>query len=247
LVSLEDSLMRIFAVDAIKKVMGRFNIPEDEPIENKLITNSLEKAQEKIEGFNFDARKHVLEFDDVLNFQRNIIYDKRRKILLGGGDEIKEYLSETEADLSKMPFDRSEVVEILRRVILQTIDLFWIDHLEMMEYLRGSVNLRAYGQRDPLVEYKKDGLRFFREMEASIAGQIGEFIISLDLKALLAVKQTPIEAGAREITNHQKPISHEPEVGRNDPCPCGSNKKFKKCGLLNTEEHQRLMAEKSKV
>ncbi|KKT15109.1 MAG: Protein translocase subunit SecA [Parcubacteria group bacterium GW2011_GWC1_43_30] len=89
LVSLEDSLMRIFAVDTIKKMMGRFNIPEDEPIENKLITNSLEKAQEKIEGFNFDARKHVLEFDDVLNFQRAIIYGHRRKILVGGQSEIE--------------------------------------------------------------------------------------------------------------------------------------------------------------
>ncbi|MEK7148092.1 MAG: preprotein translocase subunit SecA, partial [Patescibacteria group bacterium] len=207
LVSLEDSLMRIFAVDAIKKVMGRFNIPEDEPIENKLITNSLEKAQEKIEGFNFDARKHVLEFDDVLNFQRNIIYSRRRNVLLGGEKEILEFLSEMKETLpedankklteklSQSEIQEPAVIGALRRIILQTIDLFWVDHLEMMEYLRSSVNLRAYGQRDPLVEYKKDGLRFFREMEASIAGQIGEFIISLDVNALLAVKQTPIEAG----------------------------------------------------
>ena len=166
LVSLEDSLMRIFAVDAIKSMMGRFNIPEDEPIENKLITNSLEKAQEKIEGFNFDARKHVLEFDDVLNFQRGIIYSRRRKILLGGRLELEEYLSEAkehleidmkeklEEKISRVALDTPGMLEILQRVILQTIDLFWVDHLEMMEYLRGSVNLRAYGQREPLVEYK---------------------------------------------------------------------------------------------
>src|SRR3989344_4309630 len=155
LVSLEDSLMRIFAVDTIKKMMGRFNIHEDEPIENKLITNSLEKAQEKIEGFNFDARKHVLEFDDVLNFQRKIIYEKRRKILVGGKAELMEFLTgltetlepevgeKMNEKLSQTVLDTPEILEVLRRVILQTVDLFWVVHFGMMEYLRGSVNLRA--------------------------------------------------------------------------------------------------------
>ncbi|MDO8565334.1 MAG: preprotein translocase subunit SecA [bacterium] len=240
-VSLEDSLMRIFAVDAIKSMMGRFNIPEDEPIENKLITNSLEKAQEKIEGFNFDARKHVLEFDDVLNFQRGIIYGKRRKILMGSAEDIQEYLTETGADLSKVPFDNQDVVNVLQRVILQTVDMFWVDHLEMMEYLRGSVNLRAYGQRDPLIEYKKDGLRFFRDMEASIARQIAEFIVALDVSALTAAnipgknalsssgedaRSTPADA-VRDIFSTKYLPSVK--IGRNDPCWCGSGKKFKKC------------------
>jgi preprotein translocase subunit SecA len=139
-------------------------------------------------------------------------------------------------------------VEALRRIVLQTIDLFWVDHLEMMEYLRGSVNLRAYGQRDPLVEYKKDGLRFFREMEASIARQVAEFIIALDVKALLSVKESAIEVQANEITSsHSMKPSEENGVGRNDSCPCGSGKKYKKCGLLNTAEHQKLMAEKAKA
>ena len=247
-VSLEDSLMRIFAVDTIKNMMGRFNIPEDEPIENKLITSSLEKAQEKIEGFNFDARKHVLEFDDVLNFQRKIIYDRRRKILLGEREEIEEYLKETGADLSKLPLERGEVVELLRRVVLQTVDLFWVDHLEMMDYLRGSVNLRAYGQRDPLVEYKTDGLRFFREMEASIARQVAEFVKSLDVEALIsaAAAQPTADNESRPTISHRDgfPSQNLPQVGRNEPCPCGSGKKYKKCGLLNTEEHQRLIKEK---
>ena len=230
-VSLEDSLMRIFAVDTIKNMMGRFNIPEDEPIENKLITSSLEKAQEKIEGFNFDARKHVLEFDDVLNFQRKIIYDRRRKILMGGPEEIKNYLSEAGADLSMNrhptsihPLDRSEVVEVMRRVILQTIDLFWVDHLEMMEYLRSSVNLRAYGQREPLVEYKKEGLRFFRNMEASIAKQVSELVAAFDPEAFRKVeieqKAAPPQLGGETAKWN---------VGRNELCPCGSGKKFKKC------------------
>ncbi|MSR87952.1 MAG: preprotein translocase subunit SecA [Candidatus Zambryskibacteria bacterium] len=264
-VSLEDSLMRIFAVDVIKKMMGRFNIPEDEPIENKIITNSLEKAQEKIEGFNFDARKHVLEFDDVLNFQRNIIYTRRRKVLVGALTELNEFLEEMKGSLpedvgksleekiSSPKISELAVQEALRRIILQTIDLFWVDHLEMMEYLRSSVNLRAYGQRDPLVEYKKDGLRFFRDMEASIARQISEFVISLNLEALLSVKASPIESEVREITNGQGSTLSQTRsnlvrnVGRNNPCPCGSTKKYKKCGLLNTEEHQRLMVENGKA
>ena len=248
-VSLEDSLMRIFAVDTIKKMMGRFNIPEDEPIENKLITSSLEKAQEKIEGFNFDARKHVLEFDDVLNFQRTIIYGRRRKVLVGGVSEVKEYLTEAaerldpetkekmDNKMSKIPFDtpdlpagRQGILEILRRIILQTVDLFWVDHLEMMEYLRGSVNLRAYGQRDPLVEYKKDGLRFFRDMEVSIARQIAEFVIALDLEAIASFKTAPIEVEAKAVSDTSRAtVAKKAEVGRNDPCPCGSGKKYKKC------------------
>jgi len=252
-VSLEDSLMRIFAVDTIKKMMGRFNIPEDEPIENKMITGSLEKAQEKIEGFNFDARKHVLEFDDVLNFQRSIIYGRRRKILVGGLPEVRAYLGEVlerldletreklDGKISKLGLDHPDLVHdkqgvliVLQRIILQTIDLFWVDHLEMMEYLRGSVNLRAYGQRDPLVEYKKDGLRFFRDMEFSIARQVAEFIISLDLEALAALKSTPISVEQTRLIEvsgkeEARPVSKKPEVGRNDPCPCGSGKKYKKC------------------
>ncbi|MFH1473203.1 MAG: preprotein translocase subunit SecA [bacterium] len=241
-VSLEDSLMRIFAVDTIKKMMGRFNIPEDEPIKNKLITNSLEKAQEKIEGLNFDARKHVLEFDDVLNFQRSIIYGKRRQVLAGDKGEIKTFLEEAAGLLEPAMGEKlrekfltlfsssnaPEATEPLRRVILQTIDLFWVDHLEMMDYLRGSVNLRAYGQRDPLVEYKKEGLKFFREMEVSIANQIGEFILAIDLEALAAVKASAVEEEAKSVSDSVR-IAPKSGVGRNDPCPCGSGKKYKKC------------------
>ena len=242
-VSLEDSLMRIFAVDTIKKMMGRFNIPEDEPIKNKLITNSLEKAQEKIEGLNFDARKHVLEFDDVLNYQRSIIYGKRRKVLVGNKEEISTFLNESTNLLAPETVEKfsdkcnkllenenvSKIVESLRRVILQTMDLFWVDHLEMMDYLRSSVNLRAYGQRDPLVEYKKEGLKFFREMEESIVNQIGEFILAIDLEALTAVKASSIEEEAKSVSDSSRVISKKAKVGRNDPCPCGSGKKYKKC------------------
>jgi preprotein translocase subunit SecA len=187
-VCLEDNLMRIFATDAIKSMMGRFNIPEDEPIENRLITNALEKAQERIEGFNFDARKHVLEFDDVLNYQRNIVYGRRRKILLGEREELINYFNEILAILpeekkgkfeeKRADLDTPEFLEVFRRVILGTLDMHWMDHLEAMDYLRNSVNLRAYGQRDPLVEYKKEGLRLFRSMIDAVKFDVANFITS---------------------------------------------------------------------
>ena len=183
-VSLEDTLMRVFASDMIKKMMGRFGMAEDEPIQNYLITRSLEKAQEKIEGFNFDSRKHVLEYDDILNHQRKIVYERRRKILLGDREAIDEKLSEMfEGDeVRKILDDKKallgddEFYSALRRLFLQAIDMFWVEHLELMDYTRSSVNLRAYGQRDPLVEYKKEGLRLFKEMEIAIREEIARLV-----------------------------------------------------------------------
>jgi preprotein translocase subunit SecA len=241
-VSLEDDLMRVFASDAIKRMMGSFGIPEDEPIANRMISRALESAQTKIEGFHFDSRKHVLEFDDVLNKQRAAIYDKRRTILTGTADEVRtliqSYAQGREDALSAMAELEREAGEgaylaAVRRIALQTIDLFWLEHLEAMEYMRGSVNLRAYGQRDPLIEYRKEGLRLFRTMEEAVAGNTIELIMRA------GVSDAPqasvfISAGTDEA----------PSVGRNDPCPCGSGKKWKNCGLPNTEEHQRLMAAK---
>jgi preprotein translocase subunit SecA len=233
--------MRIFATDSIKKMMGRFNIPEDEPIENKLITNALEKAQEKIEGFNFDARKHVLEFDDVLNYQRSIIYSRRRSILSGGKPEVSAYLSEVavfldeekrDKYLSKVTelLEKPESLETLKRVILQTNDQFWVDHLETMEYLRGSVNLRAYGQREPLVEYKREGLRYFKEMEGSVGKQVAEFLLALDPGVTFHDPNSSIEKAAVSVADvRSAPPEAEKTLGRNDPCWCGSGKKFKKC------------------
>ncbi len=255
-VSLEDSLMRIFATDAIKKMMGRFNIAEDEAIENRLITNSLEKAQEKIEGFNFDARKHILEYDDVLNYQRNIIYGRRNKILTGGIEEIDNYLNEIKEDISeenankleekRIHLEKPELLEALRRLILQSIDMFWVDHLETMDYLRSSVNLRAYGQRDPLVEYKKEGLRFFKDMEFSIGNQVAEFLIAVDPESFKEIKSSGIENEAKSLADTKRnPVITRGEVGRNDPCPCGAINpetgkpyKYKQCGLINAPYHK---------
>lgn len=245
-VSLEDSLMRVFAKDTVKKLMGRMGIAEDEPIENRLITRSLETAQTKIEGFNFDARKHVLEYDDVLNFQRKIVYDRRRKILSGDRQFIDEFLGSVAevapevGDVSakkKQELGEEAFFLSVRSLVLQGIDFLWVDHLEAMDYLRSSVNLRAYGQRDPLVEYKKEGLRMFKEMERTLKEQVFSAISSINTQTTTSPKPSPsklILSGPESSSvdssskNTGKKLTDE-KVGRNDPCPCGSGKKYKKC------------------
>ncbi|MES2224130.1 MAG: preprotein translocase subunit SecA [Patescibacteria group bacterium] len=242
-VSLEDDLMRVFASDIIKRMMMRFDIAEDEPIENRLINRSLETAQTRIEGFHFDSRKHTLEFDDVMNYQRKIIYDKRRRVLLGtteevldlieqmiGGDEnLKKVIEEKKVKIGTDIFANGA-----RSLMLQTIDMFWMDHLEMMDYLRGSVNLRAYGQRDPLVEYKKDGLKLFKEMERAIDDMIIDTLSKVE--ATIKPVEAPVVIETREdlskgsVAKNNKPVVHDgSKVGRNDPCTCGSGKKYKNC------------------
>lgn len=255
-VSLEDDLMRIFASDTIKKMMGKIGIPEDQPIENKMITGSLEKAQERIEGFHFDARKNVLQFDDVLNYQRTIIYKRRRAILLNEDNAVETYLAgllakatdeeKSQIEGKRAEFGNEEFLAVVRMVILQSIDMFWVDHLEMMDYLRGSVNLRAYGQREPLVEYKKEGLLLFKAMEENIEDEILKLIPHIGKQITVEQEKNlqEIREGAEELTRETAVVSSGNEAGRNDPCPCGSGKKYKKCGLLNTEEHQKLMVSK---
>ena len=252
-VSLEDTLMRVFASDMIKKMMGRFGIAEDEPIQNYLITRSLEKAQEKIEGFNFDARKHVLEYDDILNHQRKTVYDRRRKILLGDKKAVEEKLAEMFVgdEIRKILDDKKtllgddEFYSALRRLLLQAIDMFWVEHLEIMDYTRSSVNLRAYGQRDPLVEYKKEGLRLFKEMEFAIREEIarlvshigaGMFLKEEEKLKEMEKKVTLVGGGENKSDNNSsstssKSLANESgdKIGRNDPCVCGSGKKYKKC------------------
>jgi preprotein translocase subunit SecA len=256
-VSLEDSLMRVFASDVVKKMMGKIGLAPDEPIENRLITNSLEKAQERIEGFHFDARKSVLQFDDVLNYQRKIMYERRRNILLDIDGAVEKYLAELDAIASeeekaqiaakRAEIGQAEFLAAARMLILQTIDMFWVDHLEMMDYLRGSVNLRAYGQREPLVEYKKEGLSLFKSMQANIENEILKLLPHVGARVAVVEQKNlqEVREGAEKLTSESKTVtgnSHEP--GRNDLCPCGSGKKYKKCGLLKTPEHERLMAGK---
>lgn len=252
-VSLDDHLMRVFGGDSMKNMMGKLGMKEDEPIENRLITKSLESAQEKIEGLNFDARKHVLEFDDVLNFQRKIMYGRRREILLGDKETVKKYIegilvnsnienkSAIEEKIQKMDdaFFRN-----LKIVILQTTDMFWVEHLELMDYMRSSVSLRGYGQRDPLVEYKREGLKLFKDMEAAIQDEILKLIPQIKeekafftekVKLTEKMEEETLEAGVSKAETN--PTGEK--IGRNDPCFCGSGKKYKNCGLINSEEHQK--------
>ncbi len=261
-VSLDDHLMRVFGGDSIKSLMGKLGIKEDEPIENRMITRSLESAQEKIEGFNFDARKHVLEFDDVLNFQRKIFYGRRRGILLGSGEIVRSYIDEILKDSideekkiieKKLSNTDQGFMDTLRKVILQSMDMFWVEHLETMDYMRSSVNLRAYGQRDPLVEYKREGLSLFKTMEISIGQEVLKLIPQIEPQVKFfdaPVQLTEVkENGGSVFIEAQKAINipktpDGQKIGRNDLCFCGSGKKYKKCGELNTEEHQKLMANK---
>jgi len=251
-VSLEDDLMRVFGSDRIKSIMQTFKFPEDQPIQNKIITNSIRKAQKKIEGFNFDARKHVLAYDNVLNHQRESVYGKRRKLLGSNTEEVKEFL---EGFLTEYPQIRESVekkkkelpeetfYEAVRNISLHVLDLLWMEHIETMDYLRSSVNLRAYGQRDPLVEYKREGLRLFKDLELAFAEQLFSFIEGLKSDVVLKKEEEhkqklllehksigQFESAKEEPVKKQNiPESTEEKVGRNDPCPCGSGKKYKKC------------------
>ncbi len=282
--SLEDDLMRLFAAGRVQKLMETLGIPDDEAIEAGLISKSIESAQHKIEGLNFDMRKHVLEYDDVMNKQRTIVYGKRKAIIeskeplsdqilemiekevtgivnfgLGqekvdlhqifhqlaailplqhDSDEIKSedpielinhymQIAEREYKAKKEKLGADVMSQLERLVYLRSIDQLWQEHLDTMEHLRDSVRLRGYGQRDPLHEFKNEGFQLFEKLLDEVNRQVVFTIFKVD------VVQTPA------------PVNLDPankEVGRNDPCPCGSGKKYKKCGLLNTEEHQKLMA-----
>jgi preprotein translocase subunit SecA len=229
-VSLEDKLMRVFAAETLKNVMGRFGIPEDEPIESGMITKSLETAQGRIEGFNFDARKQVLAYDDVMNTQRLAIYERRRAALLGSESELEDVahtlLGADENALAQFDAKKAELGEafpgLLRHLILQITDLFWLEHLETMDYLRRSVSLRAYGQRDPLIEYRREGLMRFRELEHSISAAFAEALPRLqaidDARARAEQEKVRVslEAAGKEEGSTQAPVQKAASRGRND-------------------------------
>ncbi|MDQ5957770.1 MAG: preprotein translocase subunit SecA [Patescibacteria group bacterium] len=253
-ISLEDSLMKVFASDRVKNMMGRFGIPEDEPIQNIIVSRAIESAQSRIEGMNFDSRKHLLEYDDVVNFQRVTMYSRREDILLGGNAEIMTFLERAAVELGLSEEESRAVtdqfnsqiaslgqayVSAVREMILQVVDMYWMQHLEAIDYMKGSVRLRAYGQRDPLVEFKREGLRMFKDLEASIFSDVLKLLPNIG--AELAPVETPkLHEVHTDITAlpgadplnvgdvAQAPTSEE-KVGRNDPCPCGSGKKYKKC------------------
>ncbi|MEO5646113.1 MAG: preprotein translocase subunit SecA [Candidatus Paceibacterota bacterium] len=178
-VSLEDELMRVFGT-GMKNMMNRFNIPEDQPIDNGFVTRALETAQKKIEGFHFDARKSTLEYDTVLSFQRTIIYGRRRAMVEGDkGHIMSNFFALDSLDILE-PIVKEKVAiigedafwENVRRIVLYTTDTLWVEHIDTMEHTRQSVGLRSYGQREPLVEYKKEATKLFREMEQRLKDQV---------------------------------------------------------------------------
>jgi len=267
-VSLEDDLMRIFGGERLKNMMTTLNYPEDMPIQSKLISRSIESAQSKVEGFNFDVRKHTLEYDDVLNKHRSLFYRRRDEVLqlfkngeledwgwqvvervLGqiinlDNEELKKIfvrlgVLEENYDLETLPeADRfnffserlktnyqkikSEIGQeffnlSLKLLILQIFDALWTEHLENMEYLRESVMIRAYGQHDPLVEYKSSGHQLFQDFFNRFESIFFDTVFRIQ-KPKMEVANQP----GQKIANIKK-------VGRNDPCPCGSGKKYKRC------------------
>ena len=253
--SLEDDLMRIFGGDRIKGIMERFDLPEDHPIQNKMVSNALIQAQSKVEGFNFDSRKHLLDYDDIINKQRLTFYDRRQKILgavdQGDGTYIKQFVEENfnkqlnelkrvdlpeerkkgvlkeigapvedmerVEELAKVHIEKFEGIQILGVQLVAIMDLLWMGHLENIEALRESVRIRAYGQRDPLIEYRRESKMLFDQLEKSIEGWIFAHLFKL--------KADKTEEGSPTI----KLDVANTKVGRNDPCPCGSGKKYKKC------------------
>ena len=297
--SLEDDLLRLFASDNIASIMDRLGMDENDPIEHKLITRSIERAQKKVEARNFDIRKHVLEYDDVMNQQREVIYAERRKILRGedlkeniffmldkiiesemdqyanaklypeewtldGLIEDAEKIYAPEGKLKKEELEamsRDELEETLRKtaheayaareqlfgeenmrelekvVMLRVVDNHWMEHLDRMDMLREGINLRAYGQRNPLVEYKIEALDMFEAMEAAIQTDIAKLmyrvsIVTQEQQQLQDRLQTARASHGEESSaaeTKKKPQRNKNDIGRNDPCPCGSGKKYKNC------------------
>ncbi len=237
-VSMDDTLMRVFANDMVKNMMGRFGIPEDQPIENSMITRSLESAQKKIEGFNFDARKHVLAYDDVLNQQRHIIYTRRRKLLLGTQTEVSELItdflehipeSRESFESRAQEFGEREWNEIMRKLMLQVSDTLWVEHLEVMQHTRSSVGLRAYGQQDPLIEYRKEGIRLFKEMQEIAYHRVAELIPTIEKVAVeqeeeslkkahaeIILQGSSTENTRESLRKSNEPVRKDEKIGRNE-------------------------------
>ena len=190
-VSLDDPIMKIFGGDRIKSIVGSLGLKDDEAIQNRMISNQLEKAQEKVEGFHFDGRKSILDYDNVLSYQRDTIYERRQKILFGDADVIaeieKDIMTVSDEFTEKIKAKKEELTadqytQIFKQIALYVTDQLWMQHLQVMDYTRQSVNLRAYGQRDPLVEYKKEGLRLYQEMGDLFTNKVAEMLANVEVR-----------------------------------------------------------------
>ncbi|SHF39132.1 preprotein translocase subunit SecA [Caloramator proteoclasticus] len=291
-ISLEDDLMRLFGSEKISNIVERLGMPDDEPIESKMVTNAIEQAQKKVEGNNFEIRKSLLQYDNVMNKQREIIYNQRRQVLEGENlrdtifkmiedvidaavnshisddrhkeewdlrglinyfvdvfnisdklsveefdnlskEEIREKLLGIATNMyenKEKDFEDDKIREIERIVLLRTVDVKWMDHIDAMDHLKQGIGLRAYRQRDPIYEYQIEGMNMFDEMIYSIKEDTLRFLCRLKPE-----KEVKRERVAKETsTNYDEsvkktPIKKQKEVGRNEPCPCGSGKKYKHC------------------
>jgi len=300
-ISLEDDLMRLFAGDKVKAIIETLKMPEDEPLEAGMLTKTIETAQGRVEGRNFDIRKHVLQYDNVMNKQREVIYSERRRVLLG--EDLKEYISnmidslidkaismyttdeknnanwdlngfvkyiaETfsllisfdgvkQQDLDKedlrervrtmidrhyarqeAEFGEETFREVERIVLLRNVDTKWMDHIDAMDQLKQGIGLRAIGNEDPVRAYQVEGYDMFEEMTSSISEDTVKMLMRVRPQEKLQRKQVARITGASgadadSIGGKPQPVvKKEKKVGRNDPCPCGSGKKYKKCCGVN--------------
>ncbi|MEW6658527.1 MAG: preprotein translocase subunit SecA [Thermodesulfobacteriota bacterium] len=291
--SLEDDLLRIFGSDRIKGLMGRLGMGDGEPIEHRMVSNAIEKAQKRVEGHNFDIRKHLLEYDNVMNKQREVIYAQRRQILSGEGlkedilemalelveDLVADYTGqrvqeewdlkgledafrrqfgfrvplkeEMDGDLQEFLVEQVEqrfaareeeigpelFAHLQQMVMLQVVDNHWKDHLLGMDHLRDGINLRGYAQQDPLREYQREGYDAFMDLIHRIKADSVGTLFHLQVRPH---QETPVEEERRKAQRlsfshgdgsapQQPQERQQKKVGRNDPCPCGSGKKYKKC------------------
>ena len=296
-ISLEDDLMRLFGGERVTNMMERLNIDEDTPIEQKILTRAIEQAQTTVESRNFQARKSVLEYDDVMNKQREIIYDQRKQVLDGldvkniimnmmntsishlvaehfaGNDHLdaascrellrqveglyfpkftvrfteEELKEKTAADVTEaftaaaaayyeqkeQAFTSPVMREVERVVLLRVVDEYWMDHIDAMADLRQGIRLRAYAQTDPIIAYKKESLDMFEEMISAIQSETVRRLYSVRIKKDEEIKRERVAKATGESVGGDGTVKKQPrrvqKIGRNDPCPCGSGKKYKNC------------------
>lgn len=234
--SVEDDLVRVFGGDRIKSIMERLKLPDDMPIQAGILNRAVEQAQSKVEGHNFDARKHLLDYDDVLNKQRLAIYKRRQDLLVNDKLQITKNKGEGEQG--------DEVVialsDVNRMPILGMLDSLWMSHLEDMEALAESVRLRAVGQHDPLVEYRRDGHQMYNQLLATFEQWVLENKNQLEQLRVSSENSSPESNSAKIVENLAAPVAegdqnssqqtvNSKQQGRNDACACGSGKKYKKC------------------
>ncbi len=294
-ISLQDDLMRLFGSDRLMNMVEALGLEDDQPIEAKILTNAIENAQKKVEGRNFDIRKHVLQYDDVMNQQRELIYAQRGKVLEGENlrgnilsmidgvierivaetageanygedfhweicfaqlleklginlnideqkrhgvtkDELLEYLTDAAHQVyekKEQDFGEESMRDLERVIMLQMVDQKWMDHIDAMDQLRAGIGLRAYAQRDPVIEFKFEGMDMFEEMINTIKEDTVKHIfharLNTEIKREQVAQPTGASHGGDGEPQKKQPVKKGEKVGRNDPCPCGSGKKYKKC------------------